>query len=191
MQKVLSFIGFSILLNSAMANAGMGYLDVQPLSQVDSVIAPVIPSSASQTDAAVGTIIYDLGAAKFMGLDSTNTWTPMSLSGKEVTTSATADRLERATITNNGSTCAAASPASSWISSCTRNGLGDVTLTFVGSTFSDAPVCVCTHGPEATNYSDVCNIHSSASGSVRVIIHNPSIAAFRDDPFNILCQGAK
>lgn len=102
------------------------------------------------------------------------------------------ERMERAGITNNGSTCAVGSQSGTWLSGCSRVSTGLVTLTIVAGEFTSAPICVCTHSTDTTNYADVCNISGSpTTTSVSVQIYNAQSQVARDDPFTIHCMGPR
>jgi len=88
------------------------------------------------------------------------------------------ERVERATITNNGTTCAVSSQSGTWISSLARNGADHTcTATIATGMFSSAPTCVCTcngsglsrfcaigsdGNTSATSYDFQCNSTSTA-----------------------------
>ena len=66
-----------------------------------------------------------------------------TLVGSVTSNSTGAERIERATITNNG-TCAISSQSGSWMTSATFSSTGLCNLVWPASTWSSAPTCTCT-----------------------------------------------
>lgn len=71
-----------------------------------------------------------------------------TLIGSVTSNSTGAERIERARITNTG-TPTVASQSSSWISSITDNGVGDMTINITSGTFSAVPTVIATPGPNS------------------------------------------
>jgi hypothetical protein len=103
-----------------------------------------------------------------------------------VSTSGTAEYINRAKITNNGSTASIADQSGSWISSAVRTSSAIVDLTLTGGVYSAAPSCTCSN----TGGSKVCVVSANSSTSITIYTYASNTAALDDgNAFNIICMG--
>jgi hypothetical protein len=108
----------------------------------------------------------------------------------EVTSAAAGERIERATITNNGSACAVASQSGSWVTSPTRNGAGRCSWTIPGGTFSATPQCTCTGQATTPTMCGKDNGVALTSTNYGVITGNNAGTA-TDLTIDVICMGPR
>lgn len=98
----------------------------------------------------------------------------------------TKERAERVTVTGSA-TPTIATQSGSWVSSLTRNALGDVTVNIAASTFSSAPTC--TVSPMLAN---VCSfVISTSTSAVRITTQTCTAGAAGDYSYQLLCMGPR
>jgi hypothetical protein len=105
------------------------------------------------------------------------------LVGSVTSNSAGLTRVEHAKLINNGTTCTISSQSGSWLSSCVRNGLGDITATIAASIFSVAPICV----PVAATGSGFQSIRTGTITSTSVQIQTTGA----DANIDLICMGPR
>jgi hypothetical protein len=96
------------------------------------------------------------------------------------------ERIERARITNGGS-CAVSSQSGTWISSISRPGSGQCTLTIAAGIFSGSPECQCSAGN--TSFSCVPDLSTTSATNVAIITRNSGTLA--DTDISISCVGPR
>lgn len=179
---------------SRLALGGQGPNPDQKLIASDGgFAAPVVPNEAAVVDRRVGMIVYDLDDNRFKGLDSGGNFVAITPSpSSSAVLSGSTERVERASGTNNGSTCTISSQSGTWLTSPgTRNGAGDCTFSISGSPFSAAPDCVCSH--TGTQTAGTCRVQSVSTSTLRLVSSyaggsgaNPQEL---DQPFSVICMG--
>lgn len=103
--------------------------------------------------------------------------------GNVTSQSTGSERIERASITNNG-TATVASQSGSWVSSATRTAAGFVTVNFAAGTFSSTPTCICqSNGGNG----EIFSTNSTSASSV--VCQN--VGASTDRPFALICMGPR
>jgi len=108
--------------------------------------------------------------------------------GSVTSNSTGAERVERAHLVNNGSTCVVSSQSGSFMSGCVRNALGDVTATITSGLFSSTPVCVGT----ATSGSSAVFVRTSTLSTTAVqFITNISAGTASDANLDLICMGPR
>lgn len=113
------------------------------------------------------------------------------LVGSVTSNSTGAERIERAYITNNGTTCSVSSQSGSWISSVSRSTGGTCSIVIATGMFSSAPVCnataIDTGGP-----ADVNAGLTAAPTTTSVIVETRNLASSATDKdFQIICMGPR
>ncbi len=110
--------------------------------------------------------------------------------GSSTSNAPNAERIERATIANNG-TCTIVSQSGTWITSVSHPATGKCTLNF-SSGWSATPSCVCiANDPADTNrLCAVDNAISTSSGTFVTNIINTS-ATGNDHGFSVICMGSR
>lgn len=108
-----------------------------------------------------------------------------------VLSNSTSERIERAYITNNGSSCTVSNQSGSWINTTgTRNGNGDCSMSILSGIFSVNPTCTCTGELDVGVAAYNCNLVVSSTTAFRVQTY--TIAGTNTDrPINIICYGAR
>ena len=97
------------------------------------------------------------------------------------------EKIERARINNNGSTCPTIHQSGNWVSA-TRSGAGVCALTFTG--FASAPACVITTAGGAADTANQSAVVPTSTGmTVSTFVSNT--AAPTDKAFDIICMGPK
>lgn len=97
------------------------------------------------------------------------------------------EKIERARITNNGSTCATTHQSGNWISA-TRSGTGVCVLTFTG--FTAAPACVVMSAGGAGDVANQSAITPTSTG-MTITTFASTTGAASDKAFDIICMGPK
>lgn len=112
--------------------------------------------------------------------------TPL-LVGSVTSNSTGLERVERARLTVSGA-CTIASQSGSWLSSCTYNGAGNVTLNFASGMFSAAPSCVATAigGNRSAMYGE-----APSSSNWQVYASNNVFNSLSDNNFSVICMGPR
>lgn len=146
--------------------------------------APIVNDLTNFSSEPAGTIVYDTDKMQFHGMDTNGNWIPMtSVSGNNSVISNAAERIERASINNNGS-ASITSQSGSWISSVNRSSSGTIDITIANGMFSATPTCVCSQEGIAGYY---CTSNPSSATSVTTF--TTSGAGATDRPIQIICMG--
>jgi hypothetical protein len=150
--------------------------------------APVLKLSTSSgtinpANQVTGMIIFDLNSHQFKGLDDSGNWDAFSVAGGNPVTSGANERIERAHITNNGTTCAVTQD-DSWLTGATRSGPGVCVLSITTSpaVFTATPSCVVTPAGEGAN------IQSVSTSGFQVTQFNTATNAAADSDFDVICM---
>lgn len=106
------------------------------------------------------------------------------------TTAGLPQHYEHASIQNNGAVCSIIRQSGNWISSLTRTGAGNCTLTLNSTEFSLPPACTCSANG---NFNRACdgNYSSPTTTIVDVITLTTNTPAAADYNFDIMCGGQK
>ena len=110
------------------------------------------------------------------------------LQGSVTSNTSGQERIERATIANNG-TCSVSSQSGSWISSVSHPATGQCTLNFASGAFSSAPTCIISTDVTGTAYFAALNTVPTISGVTGRTFNNAFSSV--DNAFYIICQGPK
>jgi hypothetical protein len=118
-------------------------------------------------------------------------WTIYSLNysahtGSVSSASSGLEKIERASIANNGT--ASITSQSGWLTSATRNNLGEVTLA-VSPAFASLPTCVVSVSTGNASYATVYDAGSTSS-SIKIYTYSSAVASI-DSDFSIICMGPK
>lgn len=112
-----------------------------------------------------------------------------NLVGSVTSNTSGSERIERATITNNGSTCAVTSQSGSWISSVSRPGSGQCTLTITTGMFSSAPTCTLTS--EKSGSSNFCQWNGAVTTTSGPIACATDSGTGIDGVIHVHCMGPR
>lgn len=105
--------------------------------------------------------------------------------GSPLTTSGTVERIDRAIIANNGTTCSISSQSGSWLTSVTRAGTANCTGVITSGEFSSAPTCNVTPISPC-----VSGFHNAAPTTTALSFGTyNSGGAGADCNFQVICQG--
>lgn len=112
------------------------------------------------------------------------------LVGSVSSNSVGAERIERAAVTStcSGSTCTVSSQSGSWVTSITRDGLGDYNLNIASGIFTSAPVCLC---QSQNNVAAICYGFDNPSTSLWQFRTLTSGGGAADAQFSIVCMGPR
>lgn len=99
------------------------------------------------------------------------------------------ERVERATITGSATTPTVASQSGSWISSVTRNSLGNYTLNIAAGMFSSTPSCTCICVNLSSGTSICQSLAATTSTSFNAVCTNGTSGL--DDIREIICMGPR
>jgi hypothetical protein len=183
LMAIVSLAGF-------VASANAGQPKIQGLYDV---VAPVLPGDPAADNREVGQIYFNSAESAYKGIDAGGN--PVFMSSGTTDQSVVSDgseRVERAFIDNTGSGCTVSSQSGAWLSSCTRNGTGDITITIANSIFSATPACICTINQDAAPR--VCTIKGTPSStSYQFQTHGGggTFTTAGDMDFNVICMGAR
>lgn len=97
-------------------------------------------------------------------------------------------RLASGRFTNNGAVCAVAADESKNISSCTRNGAGDVTVNFSAGTFDNTATCAVSHYFEGSANLRIFQVIGVSATAMQVRSYTTA-GTITDAPFTIVCVG--
>jgi hypothetical protein len=101
-----------------------------------------------------------------------------------------AERVERASLTGDATTCTITNQSGTWIASGARNAAGDCTWTINSGIFSESPVCTCTVYASASQA--ICNIDSGTVPTSTVIrTQRYAGGADQDGPIYLICVGPR
>jgi hypothetical protein len=138
----------------------------------------------------VGSLLLDGGTAADAARKFWITVRPLTqnipaplLVGSVTSNSAGSERVERALLLNNGSNCTISAQSGTWLSSCTRNGLGDITATIAAGIFSAAPICT----PALASGSSFTTIRTATVTSTSVQVQSSG----SDTNVNLICMGPR
>lgn len=135
-----------------------------------------------------GNLVSSSGAAKYFYIKpvGVSVQAPL-LVGSVTSNSSGLERVERARLTVSGA-CTIASQSGSWLSSCTYNGSGNVTLNFASGVFAAAPSCVATAtgGNRQAMYGE-----TPSSSSWQVYASNSTFNGVSDANFSVICMGPR
>lgn len=99
------------------------------------------------------------------------------------------EKIVRATVVNNGSTCAVSTSSGLWISSISRGGTGQCDYTLYTGIFSAAASCVANcQKSGAANY---CRFAGGPTATAFTIICYNDLGSTQDNDVNIVCMGPK
>lgn len=113
------------------------------------------------------------------------------LVGSVTSNSIGAERIERATISNNGSSCIIDSQTGAWLSSVTRNGLGDCTLNIATGVFSAAPTCMITGKDGGTAMLGLEASATPTATSFRYLTLNSTTGGAINGSSRVICMGPR
>ncbi len=101
-----------------------------------------------------------------------------------------AERVERARLTGDATTCTVVNQSGTWIASGARNAAGDCTWTINSGIFSSEPVCTCSvySGSSAA----ICNIDSTTAPSATLVrTQRYGAGADQDGTIFLICVGPR
>jgi hypothetical protein len=116
---------------------------------------------------------------------TTNQRSP-TLVGSVTSNASGAERIERATFSNNGSVCSITSQSGSWITSVTRNGTGRCDVVYPSGTFSSAPTCTATSLDTGSRY-----VSTNTPTTTGVSLFHIITSALGDGSMSLICMGAR
>lgn len=96
------------------------------------------------------------------------------------------ERVERARVTMNGSTCTINSQSGSWMSAPLSPGTGVCTFTMTG--FSAAPQCVCTRDDNSVSSCQMTSTTTTTAGAIYLVGSGGSAS---NGSANIICMGPR
>jgi len=109
-----------------------------------------------------------------------------TLVGSVTSNASGAERIERATFSNNGSACSITSQSGSWITSVTRNGTGRCDVVYPSGTFSSAPTCTATSLDTGSRY-----VSTNTPTTTGVSLFHIITSALGDGSMSLICMGAR
>lgn len=166
---------------TSLIEPSVGYVTV---GQVSSSGVPLTKANASSFTGA-GEVLFFNARVPIQGWIQTNS-APL-LVGSVTSNSLGAERIERATLFNNGSTCGITNQSGSWIASSVRNNVGQCTHTFNAPAFSAPPTCSCSIiGTAGAS----CDIFSQSSSNVAVFTTNGA-NTYVDYAVSLICMGPR
>lgn len=111
------------------------------------------------------------------------------LVGSVTSNSSGLERVERASIANNG-TCSITSQSGTWISSVSHPGTGQCVLNFTAGIWSAGASCVATQRSSVSN--GICRLNSTSpsNSTINIVCLNSSFVA-ADYDFDVICMGPR
>lgn len=112
------------------------------------------------------------------------------LVGSVTSNASGAERIERASVANSG-TPTISKQSGSWVSSLTDNGVGDTTINFSSTMFSDVPSCTCNAIQNVASPFILCTFKTISTSSARLFTAVSTTGAASDIDFNVSCIGPR
>jgi hypothetical protein len=101
-----------------------------------------------------------------------------------------AERVERARLTGDATTCTIVNQSGTWIASGARNAAGDCTWTINSGIFSAEPVCTCS--AYSASAAPVCNIDSTTAPTATLVrTQRYAAGADQDGSIFLICVGPR
>jgi hypothetical protein len=169
-------------MNALWASDSSSYLMNPPYE----VVVPSTIGDPVSSDRLVGQIYYDSSAGAFKGVNRTGGIDTLSVSGNNGVISGGTERVERARIINNGTSCSISRQSGTWLSSASRSSQGRCDITIVAGTFSAAPDCVVTSEAQSSNL-----VTDPTTSTIQVATFTSASGAFSDLNFHVICMGSR
>lgn len=177
--------GGSVLITSAKTyvNFSSSYTFASAGSSVDSL--------AAATDTGMGAGSRSISFTARIPIEG---WTENQkapvLVGSVTSNASGAERIERASVANSG-TPTISKQSGSWVSSLTDNGVGDTTINFSSTMFSDVPSCTCNAIQNVASPFILCTFKTISTSSARLFTAVSTTGAASDIDFNVSCIGPR
>lgn len=110
------------------------------------------------------------------------------LVGSVTTSGTTTERIERAIVTNNGSTCSVTTQSGAWITSISRSGAGVCDITFASGNFSASPSCV---GVDSGGMGGAATVQFVSTTATSTTSATKSGGTLTDGTFMMICMGPR
>jgi hypothetical protein len=154
-------------------------------------IAPTIAGKGNVYSPATGEILYDSSDSTFYGRTHGGAWTALGSSTSVVSSTTSAERIERATVVCNGTP--SVTPSGSWLSTKTTISGGQCTYTISSGLFNASPDCV--QAVDSASNQVAGSVQVAASGGTYDVTvgcaSGSSLANCTNFASHLICMGAR